>query len=468
MSSLAKTKKKIKVPHTFVILFCLMLIITLLTWIIPAGQYDTVVDAATGRDVVDPESFHFIEKTPVGFTGFIKAIYQGCQNSAGIIFMIMLLGAYANIINQTGAISRGINLIVKKYDTKALYAIPVLMVVLSLLGASAVIVDACLAFIPVGMVIAKKLKLDPLAAGAIIYLGCYAGWNSSFMAATSVQTAQQIAQLEPLSGIGLRFVIYAVFTTVTIVYVMRYCLKVSKDRSKSMMSPEDLEAFDKNVVTIDEGTFGARDVAVIVIFLAAIVVYVIGSLKWAWGLDMMVACMMVAGIVGGFVGGLKPSQMAVAFGAGVQDVAFSAMIVGVASSLAVIMNSANIIHTIIWGAAQLMGLFPGAIAAVIMFLVNLVFNFFVPSGPAQAAIVMPIMAPLSDVLGITRQVAVLCFQYGDGLSNAIIPTSGVVMGMVGMTKIPWPTWLKFMAKLFLAWCIIVIVGILVAVATGYK
>ena len=462
------TKKKFKVPHIFVILFCLMLLITLLTWIIPAGQYNMVLDEVSGRQVVDPESFHFIEKTPVGFATFIKAIYQGCQNSAGIIFMILLLGAYSSIINQTGAISRGINLIVKKYDTKALYAIPVLMVVLSFLGASAVIVDACLAFIPVGMVIAKKLKLDPLAAGAIIYLGCYAGWNSSFMAATSVQTAQQIAQLTPLSGIGYRFIVYVIVVAFTITMVMRYCLKIRKDQSKSLMSAAEIREFEERVVTIDEGEFSVRDALVILIFLGAIGVYIFGSLKFAWGLDMMVAMMMIAGIAGGVVGGMKPDDMAKAFGAGVLDTAFSAMIVGVASSLAVLMNSANIIHTIIWGAGELMKLFPGAIAAIIMFLVNLVFNFFVPSGPAQAAIVMPIMAPLSDVLGISRQVAVLCFQYGDGFSNSIIPTSGVVMGMLGMVKVPWPTWLKFMAKIFLGWISIAIVAILVALAIGYN
>ena len=463
-----KVKKKVWTPDTFVIIFVLMLIVTLLTWIIPGGQYDTVVDPVSGANVVDPNSFHYVDKTPVGVAGFLKAIYQGCQNSAGIIFMILLLGAYSSIINQTGAISRGISLVVKKYDKKALYAIPILMVVLSFLGASAVIVDACIAFIPVGMVIAKKLKLDPLAGAAIIYLGCYAGWNASFMAATSVQTAQEIAQLEPLSGMSLRLVVWAIITAITITYVMRYCLKVQRSRSNSLLDAADLERFDREVVTIDEGVFGGRDVVVIVLFLGGIGLYIAGSLLWKWGLDMMVAIMMAVGILSGIVGGMKPNEMAKAFGDGVKDCAFSAMIVGVASSLAVIMNSANIIHTIIYGASQLMGLFPGAIAAVVMFFINLVFNFFVPSGPAQAAIVMPIMAPLADVLGIARQVSVLCFQYGDGLSNSIIPTSGVLMGVLGMARIPYPKWLKFMLKLFAIWVCVVIVAIVVAVLVGYK
>jgi len=460
-------KKKRSIPDTFVIILILMVALTILTYIIPAGRYEEVTDAATGRSVVDPNSFHFIESTPVSPIGFLKAIYQGCQNSAGIIFMIFLLGAYSSIINDTGAISGGISLIVKKYDKKALYAIPVIMVVLSLLGASAVIVDACIAFIPVGMVIAKKLDLDPLAGAAIIYLGCYAGWNSSFMAATSVQTAQQIAGLTPLSGMSFRFVVYAIITAITITYVMRYCIRVRSNRALSLLDPVDLDRFDKEVVTIDERQFGFKDILVIAVFIGGIVLYIIGSILWSWGLDMMVAIMMAEGIIAGLIGGMKPNEMAKSFANGIKDVSFGAILVGVASSLAVIMNSANIIHTIIYGSSKLMVLFPGAISAVIMFFINLVFNFFVPSGPAQAAIVMPIMAPLSDVLGLTRQVAVLCFQYGDGFSNSIIPTSGVLMGVLGMAKIPYTKWLKFIIKLFLIWISIATIAIVIAVLTGY-
>ena len=149
-----------------------------------------------------------------------------------------------------GAISRGISLIAKKYDKKALYAIPVIMVLLSFLGASAVIVDACIAFVPVGMMIAKKLKLDPVAGMAIIYLGCYAGWCTSFMAATSVQTAQKIAGLTPLSGMPLRLGVYGIVTIITILYVMRYCIRVRANRSFSVLDKEELEEFDQRILKL--------------------------------------------------------------------------------------------------------------------------------------------------------------------------------------------------------------------------
>lgn len=461
-------KRKMKVPDTFVIIFFMMVIITLLTWIIPGGTYDSVVDEATGISRVDPNSFHFLESNPAGLGTFLKAIYQGCQNSASIIFMIFLLGAYANIIFETGAISRCVTLIVEKFDKKALYAIPFLMVGLSFLGASAIIVDASIAFIPVGMLIAKKLKLDRVAAAAIIYLGCYAGWNASFMAATSVQTAQKIAELEPLSGLGYRFIVYIGFAAITITYVMRYCLKVQRDRSLSVMTSEELQRFDEEVVYVEAGEFSAKDILVVSIFIAGIALYIAGNLIWGWGLDMMVAVMMAVAIICGILGGMSADQMSKAFAKGISDVAFGAILVGVASSLAYLMNYSSIIHTIIYGASKLIGLFPGAIAAVIMFFVNLVFNFFVPSGPAQAAIVMPIMAPLADVLDLTRQVAVLCFQYGDGLSNCIIPTSGTLMGVLGMARLPLTTWWKFMLKLFAIWVVYISIVIVIAVLIGYN
>ena len=391
------------------------------------------------------------------------------MKSAGIIFMILLLGAYASIINETGALSRGISSIVKRYDKKALYAIPPIMVVLSLLGASAVIVDACIAFVPVGLLIAKKLKLDAVAGAAIIYLGCYAGWNTSFMAAITVQLGQEIAGLPLLSGLAFRFVVYVIFTIITIAYVLRYCRKLQQDRTQSVMSSEELKQFDEGVIEVEDTTgFSFRDAVILVLFLCGIGFYIYGTLRYNWSMDMMTGIFMAVALLSGIVGGLSPDRMSRAFMRGINDMALSAILVGCASSLAVIMNSANIIHSIIYGCSLLMAAFPGAIAAVIMFYVNLVFNFFVTSGPAQGAIVMPIMAPLADVIGVTRQVAVLCFQYGDGLSNCIVPTSGVLMGVIGMAKVPLTTWLKFMLKLFAIWVAFITLVIIVAVLTGYR
>lgn len=463
-----EVKKKFKVPDTFVIIFMLMAAISLLTYVIPAGQYETVVNEA-GRSVVDPLSYHLVDKTPITVSGFLMAIYNGCMKSAGIIFMILLLGAYASIINETGALSRGISSIVKRYDKKALYAIPPIMVVLSLLGASAVIVDACIAFVPVGLLIAKKLKLDAVAGAAIIYLGCYAGWNTSFMAAITVQLGQEIAGLPLLSGLAFRFVVYVIFTIITIAYVLRYCRKLQQDRTQSVMSSEELKQFDEGIIEVEDTTgFSFRDAVILVLFLCGIGFYIYGTLRYNWSMDMMTGIFMAVALLSGIVGGLSPDRMSRAFMRGINDMALSAILVGCASSLAVIMNSANIIHSIIYGCSLLMAAFPGAIAAVIMFYVNLVFNFFVTSGPAQGAIVMPIMAPLADVIGVTRQVAVLCFQYGDGLSNCIVPTSGVLMGVIGMAKVPLTTWLKFMLKLFAIWVAFITLVIIVAVLTGYR
>ena len=217
-------KKSFKFPDTYVVLFCLMIFMTVLTWLVPAGMYETIVDPVTGASRIDPNSFHYIESTPTTLIGFLKAFYQGCIDKGGIIFMVLLLGGFTNIFCETGAISRGINKIADKYDKKALYAIPVLMLVFAILGASAVVVDAAIAFIPLGLVIAKKLKLDPLCGAAMIYLGAYSGWVASPMAATSVQVAQELADLPILSALGYRFV----FSVIIIPLIIAININITK------------------------------------------------------------------------------------------------------------------------------------------------------------------------------------------------------------------------------------------------
>lgn len=305
------------------------------------------------------------------------------------------------------------------------------------------------------------MKLDRISAMAFLYLGTYAGFNSSFMAASSVQIAQEMAGLPLLSGMGFRMVVTAAIVLVTIVYVMRYSLKVSKDPSKSIMPPSEYP-FENNISTEVEDKFTARDVIIIALVFGGLAVYVYGCIKYAWGYDYMAAVMMITCIAAGFVGGLNADQIAKSFINGVKKMVYAGFLIGLASAISVIITQGQIIHTIIYYVSMPLVLLPKTIAAVFMFIVNLIFNFFVSSASGQAAIVMPLMVPMSDILEIPRQVAVLAFQYGDGFSNCIIPTSGVLMAALGVARVPFEKWLKFMLPLFLIW---VIIGC-IAVATG--
>lgn len=324
-----------------------------------------------------------------------------------------------------------------------------------------VLINAVVAFIPLGLAVAEVMKLDRVAAMAFLYLGTYAGFNSSFMSASSVQIAQQMADLPLLSGMSFRVVVTTVIVLVTIAYVMRYAIRVKSHPETSLM-PVTEYPFDENMTTEVDDKFTGRDVIILILVFGGLAFYVYGCIKYKWGYDYMAAIMLICCVAAGFVGKMNANEIAKTFVDGTKKMVYAGFLIGLASAISVILTDAQIIHTIIYYISIPLVLLPKALAAIFMFIINLIFNFFVSSASGQAAIVMPIMVPMADILEIPRQVAVLAYQYGDGFSNCIIPTSGVLMASLGVAKVPFQKWLKFMLPLFLVW---VLIGA-IAVATG--
>lgn len=453
-------KKKFTMPDTYVIVVFMILLMALLTFIIPAGVYDSVT-SETGRNMVDATSYHSVDQNPATIKSVSFAFYTGLKNNASMIFFVMLVGGYFEIALATTAIQRGLRIAISRLQGKAFIMIPVIMSFFAFLGATGVLVNAVVAFIPLGLAVSQLMGLDKMAAVAFLYLGTYAGFNSSFMSASSVQIAQEMAELPLLSGMSFRVVVTIIIVAVTIAYVLRYCIKVNKDPSKSVM-PVDEYPFEDNLSTEVSDTFGMKDVVILLLVFGGLAVYVWGCIKYGWSYDYMVACMMLTCIPAGFIGGMNANQVAKTFVEGNKKMVYGAVLIGLASAISVVITEAQIIHTIIYYITIPLVALPKALAAVFMFIVNLIFNFFVSSASGQAAIVMPIMVPMADILDIPRQVAVLAYQYGDGFSNCIIPTSGVLMAALGVAKVPFDKWLKFMLPLFAIW---VVIGC-VAVATG--
>ena len=453
-------KKKFTMPDTYVIVVFMILFVALLTFIVPAGVYDSVT-SETGRTMVDATTYHSVDQNPATIKSVSFAFYTGLKNNASMIFFVMLVGGYFEIALATTAIQRGLRIAISRLKGKAFIMIPVIMTFFALLGATGVLVNAVVAFIPLGMAVAQLMGLDKMAAVAFLYLGTYAGFNSSFMAASSVQIAQEMAELPLLSGMGFRVVVTCIIVVVTIIYVLRYCIKINKDPSKSVLPVEEYP-FEDNLSAEVTDKFTGRDILILLLVFGGLAVYVYGCIKYGWSYDYMVACMMLTCIPAGFIGGMNVNQVAKTFVEGNKKMVYGAVLIGLASAISIVITEAQIIHTIIYYITIPLVTLPKALAAVFMFLVNLVFNFFVSSESGQAAIVMPIMVPMADILDIPRQVAVLAYQYGDGFSNCIIPTSGVLMAALGVAKVPFDKWLKFMLPLFSIW-----VGIgCVAVATG--
>lgn len=462
---LKKSKFKIKVPDTYILVFIFVLVGMLLTYIIPAGEYSLIKDPLLGTNVVDPSSYHEVDQSPVSILTMLLAFPRGLSASQATIFMVFLVGGFFQIINDTGSTDRVIGLLVKKLGSKDYLVILIVMILMALGGAVGAIANSVIAFIPIGMLLAKKLRLDPIVAVAVMYLAAYSGFGTSPISPSTVQIAQRIAGLPVGSAFTFRLVIGILVVGSSILYTMRYAAKVKANPTNSYLENFDFGDADKIEETVELHASGI-DIAIVGIMFGCFGLFTYGTLNWKWGTDHMSATMLATALICGFLGKMKPADMVKSFINGCKLMTYGAILIGFAGAISGVLTEGKIIHTIIYNMCKPLTAVGATVSAVLMYFVNLVFNFFVPSGSGQAAIVMPLMAPMADVLGMTRQIAVTAFQYGDGLSNTIIPTSGVLMAAIGSARVPYDKWLKFMFPLFCLQVGITTIGIIVGVLLG--
>lgn len=453
-------EKKSVIPHTYTLIMIFILISTLLTYLIPAGLYEVV----PGGKIIDPTSFHMVEKSPVGIMGFLLSVPTGLKKSAEVIFQVFMVGGFFQVINDTKALDLAIGTTIDKLEKKALMVIPVVMVIMYILGILGVVVNSSIAFIPIGVAVAKKLKLDPVAGAAMMYLGAYAGFATTPMGPFNTLIAQSIAGLEPMSGFGMRMVVSISIMVSTIIYVYRYAKRVRDDNKKSVFNKIEWGLDD---VREENGEFKPKHMVVFIIMTIGFAIYVYGSYQYKWGMSHLSGVMMVMAILSGLISGSHPDDMSKSFIKGAQSMVYGALIIGFARAITIVLTDGKVIHTIIHYITIPLTYLPSTISAVGMFLANLIFNFVVPSGSGQAMIVMPLMTPMAEVVNVSKQIAVSAYQYGDGFSNIIIPTSGVLMAVLGVAKIPYEKWVKFVAPLFLIWVAIGSVSIIIGVAINW-
>ena len=457
-------KKKFKVPNTYTLIFMFVIIAAILTYIIPAGEYTFVADETTGRNLIDPNSFQFIDNTPVGIMDFLLSITEGMIGAASIIFLVFLVGGYFQVINDTGAIESTINLAVDKLNKRPLIVIPIIMAITTVLGALGIIVNAVIAFIPIGIALAKKLKLDPIAGMAIMYLGAYSGFTTSPMGPFNTVLGQTIAGIPIMSGFAFRAIIWGALFIVSVWYVMRYSNKVRKDINNSAL--DEIKWAESSETAKETTDFNIRHLFILLVLVAGFAIYTYGSYKLKWSLNYLSAIMLGVALISGLIGKMHPDDMAKSFIAGCKSMVYGALVIGFAKAITIVLTDGQIIHSIIYYMSLPLVKFGSTVSGILMFYINLIFNFFVPSGSGQAMVVMPLFAPMADVVGVTRQIAVSAYQYGDGFSNTIIPTSGVLMAALGVAKIPYEKWVKFMLPLFGLWVLIGTISIIVATAIG--
>lgn len=427
-----------KLPDTLIIIFSILIIFTILTWIIPAGEYDRVVE--NGREVIDPDSFQYVAAEPQGFFDLLQAPIAGFQSAAQIIAFILLVGGAFSILNRTGSIDAALQFVVRysyKYPKSKKWILPVIISLFSLAGATFGMSEEVLVFVLITIPLARALNYDVLVGVAIPFLGAGAGFAGAFANPFTIGVAQGIAELPPFSGMEYRLLVWLCFTIAVNIFILRYCFLLDNKRVTPYHTDASLNAAPEQII------FDLKKKLILISFAISIVLLIYGVNKWGWYINEIAALFVAVGILAAVIGRLKSQVTIDAFMEGAKDLMPAALVVALSKGMLIVATDGKIIDTILYNLAGLADGMPAYLSIQVMFFVQSFFNFFLPSGSGQAALTMPIMAPLSDLLGIGRQVAVLAFQFGDGISNLIIPTSGVTMGVLSIAKIPYEKWLKW-------------------------
>lgn len=437
---------EIKIPHTLVIIFSIILLVAIATYVVPGGTYERAVNEA-GKTVVVDGSFGYVENHPQGIFQVLQAPVSGIVAAAEIIgFLFVVSGAF-NLITRTKAIDGGIVRIVHLFKGREILIIPVVMFIFSLGGAVFGMSEEAIPFIAILVPLSLALGYDSIVAVAISYLACIIGFTSAMLNPFTVGIAQSIAEITVFSGIGYRTILWVITTIVAIGFVMIYASRIKKNPKLSPVYETDQKKREVlgNIEEISVDFTVAHKIILSLIGISLAVI-IWGVLTQGFWIPQIAAVFLATGILSGFIGGLSTDDMAEAFIEGAKAMIGAAVMIGFARGIVIIAENAQIIDTILFSLSSFIGGLPSLIAGYVMLVVQMFINFFVSSGSGQAALTMPILAPLGDLIGISRQTTVLIFQLGDGFSNALFPTSGVLIACLGIAGIPYTKWFKWIIK----------------------
>ncbi len=441
----------LRVPHTFVLLFALVAIAAIATHFLPAGEYQRT--EVGGRSLVDAASYRTIPAQPAGWGDVFLAWPRGLAATASIVFYIFIIGGAFGVLQATGALDALIAGVVAAARGRGEVILPALMFLFALGGGTIGMAEETLPFLPGLVLLAKRLGYDEVVGGAIALVGAGAGFAGAFMNPFTVGVGQAIAGLPLFSGMGYRLIVWFVLTTVTIVYVSWYARKhrvvptpgVAEDAAPAMR-------------------IRSRHAGVLAILFGAFVLLAVGCLRWEWGLLELSGLFIAVGLLGGLVGGLGSDGTAEEFLKGAAAFAGAALVVGLARGVLVIFDAARVTDGILHAMAEAVRGLPEGATVGGIYAVQIVLSYIVPSGSGQAALSLPILTPLADLTGVTRQTSVLAYQFGDGFSNIFTPTQGYFMAGLALIGVPWTRWAKFLWPLQVIWLVLGLIFLLIAQA----
>lgn len=455
-------EKKLKLPHVLALLVIMIFIAAIATWIVPSGEFDREINSA-GRSVVVPGSFHFVEANPANPWDAFGSIIEGLIGSAQIVFTVFIIGGAFNVLQAAGVVQAYLGKIVKLFNRKEWLLIPIVMILLSTMCTFIGLFELSLVIIPIMIPVCLALGLDSMTAVGLTLVSTVCGFAVGITNPFTVVVAQTIGEMPLYSGTWYRVICLVLFTLVGILYVMRYARKIKKDPSKSIMYERDQEYIRTTGIN-EEHHLTPRKMWAGIAFLVCFLILVFGALWWSWSLNEIATIFIIAAALVGYISGMSTEDLCENFIAGLQSFVVAAFCVGFARGITVILEQGLIIDTIVNALANLIASVPTGISAVAMLFVQLFFNFLVPSGSGQATIMMPIMLPLADIVGITRQTAIIAFQFGDGFSNILWPTMGVLWACIGAAKIKFNEWVKWLLPLMGIWYGLAAVVVFVAQA----
>lgn len=438
-------EKKREIPHVFAILLILMVVALIATWIIPSGSYERVPLEGTSRMIVDPESFHYTEKAWLTPWKFMTLILDGLTGAAMVAFAVIIIGGAWEVINATGAIAGAVKNLSRKFKKRDYMLFPVLMFVFALIAAIVGGAELMIVYLPAILPIVLMLGYDTMTAMACVMVSAVTAFAVSVTNPFTVAIGQQITGLELYSGSWYRIILQVVFFFVGVWYVLRYAKKVKVNPESSLVYQESrayavqLEAEREEEQICAPG----RQVMIGITLAAILAVMVFGIIKWGWYMNEIIAMFLLAAVLSAIVGGIGVNKACIAFAKGASSVVAAALVCGLSNCIAVILTQGGIIDVVIHSLASVIVFLPKSVSLVGIFIVQELFNFLVNSGSGQFLITMPILAPLGDVVGLEPNALILASQMGDGLTNIMFPTSGVLMAVLACAKIPYQKWLKF-------------------------
>ncbi len=432
--------------NTLVMVYAVVVLVAAATWVVPGGEYRREV--REGKTLVVPGSFTYGESRPQGLGAVLAAPVKGFVDAAAIIGFLFIIGGAFMVIQRTGAITVSLQRMATAFARKPhlqKYFIPATMTLFALGGGIFGMCEETMPFVLIFIPLALSLGYDSLVGTAIPFLGAAAGFAGSVFNPFTVGIAQHIAELPVYSGYEYRIVIWAISTVSMITFVMLHASRVRRHPERSPVYELDQERRRSLQLNGAEGEpFTGRHKLVLAAFGLTMVLLVYGVLRHGWYITEIAALFMGLGLVAGPLGGLSPAKAADAFKEGARDMVGVALIIGCARAILVVATDGRVIDVMLYSMASVISNFHPIVASQAMFIAQGIINFFVHSGSGQAALTMPVMAPLADVVGISRQTAVLAFQFGEGWINPVLPTSGVTMGVLGLAGISWERWFRWM------------------------